>query len=117
MYLNNCLPQTHLNYDKTGKIELENEIKYRTFCFNWLIENYWKFDKQFETCAMYALANKQYKTVQWLENHGSIVHKLLFYGRNDKDKAEYPKMNHEWARYMIDISLEDDQSVTNAYHW
>ena len=51
--------------------------------------------------AMFALANKQYETLKWIESKGAKQHIWLFVNRSDQDKKDFKTMGFEWARKMI----------------
>ena len=61
--------------------------------------------------AIFALANKQYETLKWLESKGAKQHIWLFKNRNTYDKQIYQTMGFEWARKLLSACQNE------AYHF
>ena len=51
--------------------------------------------------AIFALANKQYETLKWLELKGAKQHIWLFKNRSEEDRKIYKTMGFEWARKLL----------------
>ena len=57
--------------------------------------------------AIFALANKQYETLKWLESNGAKQHIWLFKNRDEKHRTNYQTMGFEWARMLLQADIGD----------
>ena len=57
--------------------------------------------------AIFALSNKQYETLKWLESNGAKQHILLFKNTCTLGDVSYKKMGFEWARMVLRKSYID----------
>ena len=60
--------------------------------------------------SIFALSNKQYETLKWLESNGAKQHICLFKTNNKLDGVCYKKMGFEWARMILRQSDADCQN-------
>ena len=56
--------------------------------------------------SIFALSNKQYETLKWLESNGAKQHIELFKTRDEFRGVSCKKMGFEWARTIVDPHYE-----------